>query len=58
MSEWISCSDTLPEHSGEYLTYNPSSVYLKVGVTTRFESEWENSNGFITHWMLLPEPPK
>ncbi len=58
MSEWISVKDRFPDDSRDYIVYNPKSVYMKIYTATWFGKKWNNSNGFITHWMPLPEPPK
>jgi len=58
MSEWISVKDRLPDVTGDYTVYNPRSVYMTIYTATWFNGEWNNSNGFITHWMPLPAPPK
>lgn len=55
--EWISIEDRLPERNGRYLTHcnieNQSLVcvlyYCKIGGF---------NEGTVTHWMLLPTPPK
>ena len=56
---WISVKDRLPEEDGLY------NVYCKDGSMAHawFEDKWfidhcECGDGYITHWMPLPEPPK
>ncbi|MGR3218613.1 MAG: DUF551 domain-containing protein [Candidatus Anammoxibacter sp.] len=59
MIEWISIEDSLPNSSGDYLAFSKST-----GVAWMIFSDLQ---GFVsgdeyildvTHWMLLPEPPK
>ena len=57
MGEWISVKERLPKVSDDYLTFNPKSIYPTRQVTTWYGTKWANSNGYITHWMPLPEPP-
>lgn len=56
MSDWIKCSDRLPDKYGEYLASTSARpcgwvvVYAPVG--------WIASEEYpVTHWMPLPEPP-
>ena len=58
MSEWISVEDQAPPRNGEYLTYNPYSIYCCIQVNCFYRPKWESSNGYVTHWMPLPEPPE
>lgn len=57
--EWISVKDRLPDSSGDYLTFNPTSVHSRRQVTTWYGDKWANANGYITMWTeLMPEPPE
>ena len=66
MSEWISVKERLPETAGEYLVvYHPCHwdmvrEELRVGIDTfRGRTAWAKKKyQRVTHWMLLPEPPK
>ena len=58
--KWISVNDMLPEKDGKYIVCTAKgSVYC-----TRFKAYGKSGsfqtdiNTHITHWMLLPEPPK
>ena len=65
MNEWISVKDRLPEENGQYLCV---WHYLHEGDKDFMDClnfwdgafPWENfgSGHVVTHWMLLPEPPK
>lgn len=59
ISDWVSVKDRPPEEDGEY------DVYCNDGSIARawFEDKWfidlcECGDGYVTHWMSLPEPPK
>lgn len=55
MSKWISVKDELPEFDDNYLVTG-KDVELEV---SHFDPDWGWQPDFdITHWMLLPEPPK
>lgn len=51
MSEWIKCSERLPEEDEYYLTHSSAGVDVTY-FSGRFLDE------YATHWMPLPEPPK
>lgn len=68
MSEWIKCSERLPEGEGKYLTHGSYGV-----ATSWFHNPWggrwvfqdcdtnndEGMDGFtVSNWMALPEPPE
>lgn len=73
MTEWIACSDRLPDTSGVYpaCSMHPQRKYDAsdwVELLCMFdakakpgESKWQHSSGFydnaITHWLPLPTPP-
>jgi len=57
--EWISVDDALPEKEGQYICHFSDAVIE----TFYYEPEdkfkqWGVHNVVVTHWMLLPEPPK
>ena len=70
MSEWINVEDRLPSNSlgkeyDEYITYCCNNEHHDpiVTVLSWTGSRWIDNNynywcEFVTHWMLLPEPPK
>ena len=59
---WISVEERLPDVAEKVLTYNGDfvsenwlcTVASKVGRV----NVWAYSEGFVTHWMPLPAPPK
>ena len=57
MSNWIKCSERLPDEDGYYQVY-PRNM----GVSSWFSGgkfATESLYGLrITHWQLLPEPPE
>ena len=73
MSEWIACSERLPEVSGIYpaCSMHPQRIYEAsnwIELLCMFnaeakigESKWQHSSGFydnaITHWLAIPAKP-
>ena len=60
MSEWIKCSDRLPDDGVWVLIYQEGYVFDMASYSERndlFENGYEWLEG-VTHWMPLPEPPK
>lgn len=65
-SQWISVKDRRPPDNKYILTYTPNlavSIITQEYVTYYGEDddEWNeywSMRGNVTHWMLLPEPPK
>lgn len=57
VSEWIKCSDLMPDGGDAYLTWDGRYVTK----TPFLFGAWQ-ANHFvaknITHWMPLPEPPE
>lgn len=63
MSEWIKCSERLPEPNknviiwvdryGYYPNYMDVS-FIQDGVWTKHDGTWQR----ISHWQPMPEPPK
>lgn len=70
MTQWIPCSERLPEESGYYLTfgrgasfYANRSIHVGSFGTTSYSSRLRDSKGRgfaanVTHWMPLPEGPE
>lgn len=63
MSEWISVETEKPkdgEYVQVYLGYGRQAVcrYSSVGDLFYCSVRLGRSNGGVTHWMPLPEPPK
>lgn len=69
-SEWIKCSERLPEESGNYLVCDvPYKIMSVVAYSARWErfncydtftEEYVNERGVyeVTHWMPLPDAPE
>lgn len=65
VQEWVPVTERLPEDSGYYLVvhrnkYNGSiSIAFEMYIKCKIGEWWENDYAYdVTHWMLLPEPPK
>lgn len=58
MSEWISVKERLPEKRKDVLVrYGNGRIDIDwIDSTQCFV--FDNLYGRVTHWMLLPEPPK
>lgn len=59
--EWISCSERLPEESGEYYVSGGDKVWIcSFLIIPTFKGGWCNnvSNPVVEAWMELPEPYK
>lgn len=66
-NEWISIKDRLPTKNEEVLVYRGGHIGNMINVYTYLDdNKWEDDYGYwnrtenegITHWMLLPKPPK
>lgn len=66
-TRWIPCSERLPEKAGFYLVATPRGIEImefssgdkRYRETPCFVSEALGKvSGYVTHWMLLPEPPE
>ena len=69
MSEWIECSDRLPENSNDVTVYSPTlgvfNGYCWRGFFGEkspvfYSNSGEHDDGLkddVTHWMPLPPPP-
>ena len=57
---WISVEEALPGNCAEVLLFTPMGISL--GYYDVFIGEWydytNTDNSRVTHWMILPEPPK
>jgi len=61
--EWISVKDRIPSNSNRVLVYGVyRRLETKIVDILRYQGKnygWEEQRAFtVTHWMLLPEPPK
>lgn len=62
MSEWIRCSEQMPEHFSDVLVTDGESVELKwLDENYCWDSFTENHSNIrscdVVYWMPLPEPP-
>jgi len=59
---WISVEERLPDVAEKLITYNGNFVSENWLCTVASKdgkiNVWAYSEGFVTHWMPLPEPPK
>ncbi len=61
--EWISVEVGLPTHNGHVLVFTGKGL-CDFGIYQHTRDEWTTVMRYhvdtddITHWMLLPEPPK
>ena len=59
MAEWISVKDRLPEDNARVLCFSPSLDKSDIGgISVQWGWCCQKRNTDITHWQLLPEPPK
>ncbi|MBQ5389869.1 MAG: DUF551 domain-containing protein [Clostridia bacterium] len=61
VNRWIPCSERLPEQEVRVLLFASDEVYL--GELTDIKDVFDTDfgfmkNGYVTHWMPRPEPPK
>lgn len=62
MSDWVNCSERMPDETDDYLTYSEidgvpiNEVHTFFANRGYFSCETREDR-FITHWMPLPEPP-
>jgi len=56
MTEWIKCSDKMPDKDGRYLVCEQYST-LWIGVSSLRKGVFDGGVT-TTHWMPLPEPPE
>jgi len=61
MSEWIKCSERLPERGKRVLMYSPNNEESDTGAIS-VQMGWVAHNKLnvhgITHWMPLPDKPE
>lgn len=55
--EWISVKDRFPENYSRVLVYIEGKPF-EMDCDRLVNSRWVRWNGYVTHWMPLPEPPK
>ena len=63
MSKWISVDDALPDNDVPVLVYlGATDVDYEIDYMDNNSDDgsdyWANTEGYTTHWMPLPEPPK
>ena len=63
MSEWIPCSERLPEENGNYLVTveaNDGTASIKFQMVDHYGPKWlhEGKREKVIAWMPLPEPYK
>ena len=61
--DWIACKDLFPPYDMPVITYRPNHwPFFTIDSLEYFRKEqydWYNgSKEEITHWMLIPKPPK
>ena len=62
MSEWIKCSDRMPEDGKHVLLWDGNTCHA--GYWMEYLDRWESAFvpaeelRDITHWMEMPEPPE
>lgn len=61
MSNWINVNERLPDDDGRYLACCGSvfiAYYTKSNKKWKREYSTSGLEQQVTHWMMLPEPPK
>ena len=62
--KWISVKESLPLHEGPYLTLNSDgcemeNIYMiRKYYPKKKEFTSDVATKYITHWLIMPEPPK
>jgi len=56
MSNWIRCSERMPELNLKVLVWDDTGIYE---ANLRYHGGWASAYGPLcpTHWQPLPEPP-
>lgn len=68
MSEWIKCSDRLPENDEEVLVFGKDGMFCGryetcAGISYWNSHRWDHTECMVefepvTHWMPFPNPPE
>lgn len=64
MSEWIKCSDEMPEENSKVIAFTAygEMIFDMHYKWEKYDNEWMSEytlwRGRVTHWMPLPEPPE
>lgn len=60
MSEWIKCSERLPEprFAREWYLVGLESGCVMTLAFEKTENRWHETGSFVTHWMPLPDAPE
>lgn len=65
--KWISVTERLPEDGSDVLAYLKYANNSRIAAANYYKGTWQDcvmgrlyltEEGFVTHWMPLPEPPK
>lgn len=57
-SQWVKCSERMPEMPGDYLAYRePNEEFWPSMSVRRWEGDRWETKQTITHWSPLPPPP-
>lgn len=57
VNRWISCSERLPEDNCYTLVAVLFDEIYEVYIAAFRGDGWHTVEGYVTHWMPLPEPP-
>lgn len=55
MSEWIKCSEKLPEYGQDIIVFAPMTELISFRTVMQYLG---HLNPSITYWMPLPKPPE